>query len=263
MAQILIALGVLGGLGLLFGVVLGGASVVFAVKKDDRVDQVRELLPGANCGGCGYAGCDNFAAAVVAGEANPGGCPVNTAERAAKIGEILGIAVAGGERVSAMVLCRGAKGVAEEKYRYYGIEDCAAANRLAGGPKECAYACLGLGSCVKACKFGAIAVKDGVAVVDPDKCTACGMCVKACPKQVIGLVPYQAKYVVACRSKDKGNVVTKACRAGCIGCRLCEKACPVDAIRVEDNLARIDYQKCIGCGECALKCPRGIIVERK
>lgn len=263
MSQILIALGVLGGLGLLFGVVLGGASIAFAVKKDGRIDKVRELLPGANCGGCGYAGCDNFAAAVVTGEAKPGGCPVNSVEQTAKIGELLGVSVANAERVSAMVYCRGTHGVADEKYRYYGIEDCLAASRLAGGAKECPYSCLGLGSCMRACKFGAITIKDGIALIDPDKCTACGMCIKTCPKKVIGFVPYDSKYVVACHSKDKGNVVSKVCRAGCIGCRICEKACPVDAIHVQDNLAQIDYKKCIGCGECALKCPRGIIVERK
>ena len=149
--------------------------------------------------------------------------------------------------------------MAEEKYKSAGIDDCTAAARLGGGQKQCEYACLGLGTCVKACKFDAIHVKDGVAKVDRDKCTACGMCVKACPKHVIELVPADAQRIVMCKSQEKGPVVTKACRVGCIGCRLCVKACPVDAIEVEHNLAKIDYKKCIDCGMCKEKCPRGII----
>lgn len=259
-SQIFIALGILGGLGLLFGALLGIASILFRVDHDARIDQIVEALPGANCGGCGYAGCANFAAEVVAGNASVGGCPVCNASQREQIAKIMGQqAASAAKRKSAMVLCSGTTEAASEKYTYYGIDDCVAASRLGGGFKQCAYACLGLGTCARVCKFDAISVKNGVAVVDANKCTACGMCVEACPKHVIELVDVDAKYVVTCSSRDKGPVVTKACQAGCIGCRLCVKACPVDAITVENNLARIQYDKCIGCGTCAQKCPRSII----
>ena len=253
------ALAILGGLGLLFGALLGVASIVFRVNGDERVEKIVACLPGANCGGCGYAGCANFAQAVVDGAAGVNGCPVSNMEQRAAIAQVMGQAAEGSERVSAVVLCSGAAGVAEEKYRYYGVDDCNAAARLGGGQKQCAYACLGLGTCAKACKFDAITIKDGVAIIDREKCTACGMCVKACPKHVIELIPQSAQRIVKCKSQEKGPVVTKACRVGCIGCRICVKACPVDAITVENNLAKIDYSKCINCGECKVKCPRGII----
>lgn len=259
MGEVLTALAILGGLGLLFGALLGIASIAFRVKSDDRIGKVLENLPGANCGGCGFAGCANFAEAVVNGKAGVNGCPVSNDSQRARIAEVMGQTAADNEPVSAVVLCSGSAGVAEEKYKYYGVDDCNAAARLGGGQKECAFACLGLGTCVKACKFDAIHVKDGVAVVDRGKCTACGMCVKACPKHVIELLPQSAQRIVKCKSQEKGPAVTKACRVGCIGCRLCVKACPVDAITVENNLARIDYSKCIDCGECKIKCPRGII----
>ncbi len=258
--QILTALAILGGLGLLFGALLGFASKVFHVESDERVDKIVSCLPGANCGGCGYAGCSNFAQAVVNGEASYSGCAVCNASQRAQIAEIMGVSADEGKRMCASVMCSGAEGIAEEKYTYYGVSDCNAAMRLGGGQKKCAYACLGLGTCVKVCKFGAISVENGVAVVDKEKCTACGMCIKACPKHVIELLDYDAQRVVKCKSQDKGAVVTKACRAGCIGCRMCVKVCPTDAISVENNLAKIDTEKCINCGECKNKCPRGIII---
>lgn len=259
MGEVLTALAILGGLGLLFGALLGIASIVFRVKTDERVEKIIACLPGANCGGCGYAGCANFAQAVVDGAAAVNGCPVSNAAQKAQIAEVMGQSAQESEKLCATVLCSGAYGVAEKKYQYYGIDDCNAAMRLGGGQKQCAYACLGLGTCVKACKFDAIHVKDGVATVDREKCTACGMCVKACPKHVIELIPASAQRIVLCKSQEKGPVVTKACRVGCIGCRLCVKTCPVEAITVENNLAKINYEKCINCGMCKEKCPRGII----
>lgn len=257
--QILTALAILGGLGLLFGAVLGVASKVFHVESDERIDKIVSCLPGANCGGCGFAGCSNFAQAVVNGDAQYSGCPVCNSSQHAQIAEIMGVSADEGERMSAVVLCSGAAGVAEEKYTYYGVSDCNAAARLGGGQKQCRYACLGLGTCAKVCKFGAISLKNGVAKIDREKCTACGMCVNACPKHVIELLPYGSERIVKCKSQEKGPVVTKACRVGCIGCRICAKACPVDAITIENNLAKIDNSKCINCGECKVKCPRGII----
>lgn len=257
--RIIIALAILGGLGLLFGALLGYASKIFKVDIDERVEKIVKCLPGANCGGCGYAGCANLAGAIVEGEAAYNTCPVCNKEQHAQIAEIMGQAADEGEKMRAVVLCSGAEGIAENKYIYYGIDDCVAAARLRGGQKQCEFACLGLGTCVSVCKFDAIHIKNGVAVVDAEKCTACGMCVKACPKKVIELLPESAERIVKCKSQNKGAEVTKACRVGCIGCRLCVKACPSEAITVENNLARIDSSKCTNCGECKAKCPRGII----
>ena len=168
----------------------------------------------------------------------------------------MGVSVAPRRRMVAHVMCRGSIGMSDEKYTYSGIDDCGVASALSGGAKVCNYSCLGLGSCVKACKFGAIIIKDGIAVIDKEKCTDCGMCVSICPKGAIERVPYGTQIFVSCNSPEKGAAVTKACRVGCIGCKVCERVCPSDAIAIDCNLARIDYDKCIGCGECAVKCPR-------
>lgn len=257
--QILTPVLVLGGLGILFGALLGVAAILFYVKEDARVEQIAELLPGANCGGCGYAGCANLAAAIVKGEAPITACPGCSSENTVKIAAIMGTSAVEKKRMRAYVKCSGVKEKAAEKYIYSGVEDCLVAARLGGGMKVCASACLGLGTCVKACPFDAIRIENGVAVVDELKCTACGKCMKACPKAVIELAPADAKVVVACHNKDKGALVNKLCSVGCIGCKMCEKVCPVEAIHVEDNLAVIDYEKCIGCGACKEKCPRKII----
>lgn len=257
--QILISLLILGGLGLLFGALLGFASKVFHVESDERIDKIVSCLPGANCGGCGFAGCSNFAASVVSGDAPYSGCPVCNSSQREQIAKIMGVTAGEEEKMSAVVLCSGSSSVTEQKYVYKGINDCNAAMRLGGGQKQCEYACLGLGTCQGVCKFGAISIKDGVAVIDKEKCTACGMCVNACPKHVIKILPEKAERIVLCSSKQKGAVVTKACRVGCIGCGLCAKVCPSEAITIEDNLAVIDSAKCTNCGACKEKCPRGII----
>ncbi len=258
--QILIPILVLGGLGIVFGALLGIAAIVFYVKEDKRIAKITACLPGANCGGCGYAGCANLAAAIAKGETQVTACPGCSSENTAKIAEIMGVSAAAKKRMRAYVKCSGVKDSAVEKYIYSGVEDCLVAARLGGGMKACSAACLGLGTCVKACPFDALRIENGVAVVDEMKCTACGKCITACPKAVIELVPAEAKAAVACHNKDKGALVNKLCSVGCIGCKLCEKACPADAIHVEDNLAVIDYDKCTGCGACKEKCPRKIIL---
>ncbi len=258
--NVLYAVAVLGALGLVFGGVLGIASRVFAVKKDDRMEPLLEVLPGANCGGCGYAGCSTYAQALIDGKAQPGECPVGGDEVAAKVAEIMGVELKKNTRLAAFVNCSGGIN-AKKKYAYVGLSDCHAAMRLANGATECQYGCLGLGSCVAACQFGAISIRNGVAFVDHEKCTGCLNCVETCPRHVIPPVPYYADVNVACPSHQPGAQLRKICNIGCLGCHICEKTCQHDAIHVIDNLATIDYDKCIGCGECAEKCPRHLISD--
>jgi len=246
----------LGGMGLVFGAGLAFASKKFAIETDPKVEEIREVLPGANCGGCGYPGCDGFAAAAAAGEAPVSGCPVGGAAVAEKIAAILGVSSPTVEPKVARVRCQGDCNNAVNKYEYDGIQDCVAAAMLADGPKGCKYGCLGLGTCVRACPFDAIHINEnGIAVVDRDKCTACGKCVVACPKKLIELIPRSSQVQVLCISQDKGKDVRANCKVGCIGCQICVKACQFDAIDFKNNLAKINYDKCVNCMVCAEKCP--------
>lgn len=256
---IIIATCVVGGTGLIIGLLLGFAGKAFEVEVDEKEISIREKLPGNNCGGCGYAGCDALAKAIASGEAPASGCPVGGADVAALIGAIIGSEVEVVKKV-AFVKCSGNCEKASNRFNYYGNEDCKqAALSTGGGPKGCSFGCMGFGSCVKACEFDAIHIVDGIAYVDKEKCVACGKCVKECPKHLIELVPYENKCFVACNSTDKGKDVKAVCQAGCIGCKLCEKNCEFDAIHVENNIAHIDYDKCTNCGKCKEKCPVKII----
>lgn len=262
MTGILLAAAIVGGTGLLLGLFLGAADKAFKVEVDEREERVRAELPGNNCGGCGYAGCDALAKAIVNGEAEVGACPVGGDPVAKKIAGIMGKEAGEGQHMVAFVKCAGTCGKTHENYDYYGAKDCEMLGFVpSGGPKSCNYGCLGYGTCVKACPFDAIHVVDGIAVVDREKCKACGKCVSRCPKHLIELVPYEMEHLVQCSSKDKGKDTMKACQAGCIGCKKCEKECPVDAITVTDNVASIDYSKCANCGVCALQCPKNIITN--
>ncbi|TDT61136.1 RnfABCDGE type electron transport complex subunit B [Fonticella tunisiensis] len=246
----------LGGLGVTFGVLLGYASKKFAVEVDPRVTNIRECLPGANCGACGYAGCDAYAQAVVDGAAPPNSCAVGGAPVAERIGEILGLKVEAVEKKVAFVKCNGNCNVTKEKYKYYGVQNCRDAAAIpGGGPKTCSYGCLGLGDCVKVCEFGALRVENGVAVVDEEKCTSCGRCVNVCPKGLINIVPVAKKVRVQCNSLDPGKEVRQNCSVGCIGCRMCERACQFGAIDFANNLAKVNYEKCTQCQACVQKCP--------
>ncbi len=260
--SILNAVLVLGALGLVLGIVLAIASKVFEVKQDPLLAPVLEALPGANCGGCGFAGCNAFARAIINGDAEADGCPVGGEATATAIADILGISLKKNTRLSAFVNCSGGIN-AKKKFNYIGIDDCHAAMRISGGPTECEFGCIGLGSCVRSCKFDALHMVNGVAKVDHDLCTGCLVCVETCPKEIIHPVPYFADVNVACSSHEKGAALRKICNIGCIGCKICEKTCRYDAIHVTDNLAAIDYDKCTGCGECAVKCPRHLIVDAK
>ena len=253
-----------GGIGVVFGACLGVASQVFKVDEDPRVSAVLEALPGANCGGCGFPGCGGCASAIGAGTAPVNACPVGGAAVAEKVGSIMGIEASASEPMAAFVKCGGTCEKAKEKYDYFGIDDCNMAVQLAGqGAKSCSYGCLGLGSCKKACAFGAIEIVDGIAVIDKEKCVACGKCVSTCPKHIIELLPAKKKVKVQCSSKDVGKNVMPVCSTGCIACKICEKNCPFDAIHVVDNLAVIDYDKCKACGICANKCPKGVLTGKK
>jgi electron transport complex protein RnfB len=250
----------LGGLGLLLGLGLAIASKIFAVETDPNVEKVRELLPGANCGGCGFPGCDGFARAVAEGKADAGKCVAISKENLAAVGAVLGVEIKEGERMVARVLCRGNSENCVSKYRYTGVHDCRAAAALAGGPKSCPFGCVGLLTCGRACPFQAIYLNDkGLAEVDESKCTGCGNCVAVCPKHCFSLMPQSRSVYVTCRTTKKGKAVTEACKAGCIACGLCAKKCPENAITIVDNLPVIDYDKCTACGTCAAVCPKGAI----
>ncbi|MBR5047783.1 MAG: RnfABCDGE type electron transport complex subunit B, partial [Eubacterium sp.] len=245
---IVLAAVIVGGTGLVISVLLGIASEKFKVPVDEKEIAVRDCLPGNNCGGCGYAGCDALAKAIACGDAAVNACPVGGAVAAEQIGQIMGVEAGDSEKMVAFVKCAGTCDKAKEKYIYSGIRDCISAVSVpGGGPKACSYGCTGFGSCVKVCDFDAIHVVEGIAVVDQEKCVACGKCVDTCPKSLIELVPYQDKDVkrkmpkVHCNNKDMGKLVKGVCSVGCIGCRICEKQCNFDAVHVENNIARIDY----------------------
>lgn len=262
MRDVLIAVLVLASLGMVFGVLLGYAAKVFEVKQNPKVGEVLLVLPGINCGGCGYAGCEQYAIAVAENGAPltlcaPGGGPV-----AQKVGEVMGVKVNSSARQIAYVKCNGDCDKAKEKYEYHGIMDCVSAAALpGGGAKACSYGCLGLGTCVSACMFDAIIIRDGIAIIDEAKCTNCGACMKACPKALIESVPEASRVRVACNSKDAARETMQNCKVGCIACRKCEKACEFDAVHVNDNLAKIDYDKCTQCKACVGACPQSTIED--
>ena len=271
--DILIAIVILGGLGLVFGLVLAAASKVFYVETDPRLDQLNECLPGANCGGCGFAGCGAYAEAVLKGEAPVGKCASGGNEAAKAMAAIMGVQAEEVTRKVAMVRCSGARTFdaegnltkgAKMKAHYEGFHDCLAASKVGGsGPLSCKFGCLGYGSCTRVCKYGAISVKNGVAVVDEDLCVGCMACAQVCPRKVITAVEPDRNVVIGCNSLAKGAVTNRACTIGCIGCGKCMKTCPSGAITITNNLAQIDYSKCTNCGECAKVCPKGLIKDSR
>jgi electron transport complex protein RnfB len=259
---ILLAILVLGVLGGIFGGLLAFASQIFYVEVDPKQAAVREALAGANCGGCGFPGCDGYAAAVAKGEAPCNKCVAGGAETAAKVAEIMGASNDASDKMVAFVPCSGCEGVAEKRFNYSGPIDCQAAMLFGGkSNKLCTFACIGLGNCERACQFGAMHVVNGVAKVDRSKCVGCGACVDVCPKDIVKLIPEKQRVMTGCSSKDKGAMVMKVCTAGCIGCMKCQRECPAGAITVKEFLAGIDPEKCIGCGKCAEVCPRHIILD--
>ena len=268
--EIVIAIAILGGLGLIFGLVLAAASKVFYVETDPRLDALNETLPGANCGGCGYAGCGGYAEAVLSGEAPIGACASGGNECAQAMAAIMGVEATEVKRMVAFVRCAGYHRVdgegkeqgAKKKAQYEGFHDCLAASKVGGnGPLACKFGCLGFGSCVKACKYDAIRVKDGVATVEREKCVGCMACVRTCPRKIIAPVEYEKQVFIPCASHAKGAVTIRGCSDGCIGCGMCVKVCENKAIYMDRGLARINPKKCNDCGLCAEVCPRKIILN--
>jgi electron transport complex protein RnfB len=260
---ILKAIAGLGGLGLLLGLVLLVASVKLAVKLDPREERVRAVLPGANCGACGYPGCDGYAAAVAAGKAPLNACPVGGPSAARQIGEIMGQDVTAAEPLIARLICRGGVEQAPRRFQYEGAFNCRQAALLLGGPKACIYGCIGMGHCATVCPVAAIRLgPDRLPVIDEKKCTGCGACVRECPKQVIRLLRKSKLVYLACASHDKGRAVKEVCKVGCIACGLCVRNCPTGALALVNNLPVMDESKCIDCGICVHKCPTGSFVDR-
>ena len=245
------------------GLALGLALVIvivfhfFSVETDEREEQLLEILPGANCGGCGYSGCQGYASALASGKDKTfNRCTAGGAETAAQVAAFFGQAPAAYVPKVALVHCQGSNEHVRVLYQYGGSDSCATANGLYGGPWSCSHGCLGFGDCVRACEYGAIQVDHGVARVNSEKCIACGACVRACPRQIIKIEPkYTDLYVNRCANPDPGAKVRKVCNIGCIGCGLCVKNCPAQAISLKEKLAVIDTELCTHCGKCASVCP--------
>ena len=258
---ILIPLCVMGVLGLVMAVGLGLAAKKLAVETDPRIELLTEIMPGANCGACGFAGCSAYAKAIVEGGKEPVPCPVGGDETAKKMADILGIEPPVVPKTTAKIFCCGDISEKRQKGNYEGVKTCASATLVAGGTIMCSYGCLGFGDCVRVCQFGAMKERPNLPPeIDEEKCTSCGLCVKACPRNLIKIIPKSAEYVVACSSLDRGKYVKRVCDTGCTGCKLCVKKCPNKAITVENNLAIINYELCKNAGECYKACPQGCII---
>jgi len=252
--QILIPILIFIGLGLVAGILLSVFSKIFAVKTDERVEQIVEALPGLNCGVCGFSGCENYANELV-NKCVPGGDDASK-----KISTILGKDYEDVVEMIAFVRCNGAvPHVTQDSYTYQGEKTCAACNMYYQGKGSCDFGCIGYGDCVKECAYGAISIIDEVAVIDPTLCKGCTICVKSCPKHLIEIRDATRKVYVNCSSCNNGKATISKCSNGCIGCKKCEKVCPTGAITVENNLANIDYDKCTNCLECANNCPKKCI----
>ena len=260
--NILLPVIILGSLGAIFGLWLSIVSKIFAVRKDPKTEHIFSLLPGSNCGACGKAGCYGLAEALVSGEVESITCPVVNDVEKEDIADTLGIKQSEAEKTIATLICGGGK-TCKDKFDYNGPRDCNIAIHLMDGPKGCSFGCIGMGSCVAACPFDAITMdENNLPKIDEEKCTSCGKCIKVCPKNVLVLAPLKSEHHIMCNSKDRGVDVMKSCKIGCIGCGKCVKVCPVEAIELNNNLAKIDYLKCTNCGACVEACPTKAIKRR-
>jgi len=261
MNTILIAIISLSIIGFLCSALITFASKVMFVKVDERVEKIRNCLPGANCGACGFSGCDGYAVALVEDGLATNLCPPGGVSTLEQINEILG--VTGGEglaKQTAVVHCLGDIESAQSKMVYIGVDSCFAARQLFGGQRACTYGCVGLGDCVKVCPVDAICMEDGLARIDPRKCSGCNLCVKTCTANVISMHSAPVNVAVMCKNTEKGAKLKGKCSKGCIGCMKCVKECPEEAITVNDFLAIIDYNKCTSCRKCVEVCIAKCIV---
>ena len=261
MDPILSAVLIVAGIGILAGALLAVLSKVMAVPVDEKAQAIEEILPGANCGSCGFSGCSGYAAALSSGKTTETGlCNPGGSEASKKIAEIMGLAASDITPMTAVVMCNGTDGNAEKEMIYSGVASCKMASQLFGGDKSCIYGCLGLGDCVNQCPYNAIKICDGTAVVSPELCKACKKCISVCPKGIIELMPKdKVSAAVLCKNHNKGAQTMKECKVGCIGCTKCVKTCESEAITMDKNVAHIDAAKCTACGKCAEACPRNAI----
>jgi Na+-translocating ferredoxin:NAD+ oxidoreductase RNF subunit RnfB len=256
MLDILIPLLILSVIGAVCALLLVIAAKYFASEENEREVALRECLPGANCGACGFSGCDAYAKALSEGETEKTNLCIPGGDKTAKaIAGILGKEAEDVTELVAFVACGGTCDASGRKYDYRGTPSCFAANAAYNGDRFCNFACLGYGDCMKVCPNNAIAIEGGIAKIESSKCVGCGLCAKTCPNGIIHLVKDTTRVVVKCSNKNKGADVRKICKSGCIGCMKCEKNCPTGAITVKDNLAVIDYEKCTSCGLCVEICP--------
>lgn len=246
-------------IGLIAGLGLSLAAEFMAVPVDERQEKIRECLPGANCGACGYSGCDGYAAAIASGEASPDKCAPGGTDAASALAEILGVEISTEPKI-AFFACGGNCENSVSKYNYQGMQSCSAANLLNKGPLECEFGCIGFGDCADACPFGAVDMSSGRPTVCSDICVGCGKCAEVCPKGIISIIPKNTAVAVNCSNKMRGAAVVKSCKVSCVACGLCERICPSGAVTVKDNIAVIDYSICTSCGKCKEACRRGVIV---
>ncbi len=257
--EILIAFLVMLAITLIAGILLSLFSHFFSVPENPLKSQIRECLPGINCGACGYKGCDDYAEALANGGVKPSLCIPGAQNVADNIAGILGVEAEPFKDVVAFVACNGHCEATSPKANYDGVKTCKAASMVYGGAGSCQYGCLGLGDCANACPAKAICMVDGIAHVDTSRCLGCGLCTETCPHKIITMLSQHTKTVVMCNNKQKGADARKVCKNACIACKKCEKTCPHGAITVKDNLAVIDYEKCTNCGTCVKECPTGCL----
>ncbi len=261
MNPVLLAVLTVGFIGLIVGLVLAIASALLSVPKDEKAQALLALLPGANCGACGYSGCSGYANALSKGTAKPGLCSPGGAETTKAIAAMLGTEPVENQRKTAVVFCMGGLEHTADKMLYQGISSCGAAVQLHGGTGKCSYGCMGFGDCKAACEYDAVTICNGLARINPALCRACGKCADACPKGLIRLAPVKQQAVVLCSSCDKGADTKRACTAGCIGCMRCVKACPNGAVKVENFKATVDPALCTGCFACIAQCKQGCLIK--
>jgi len=248
------------GIGLICGIGLAVANLFMNVEINEKVDEILKVLPGANCGACSFSGCKGYAEALATGKVKTTLCTVGGDKVAKEISVILGVKASTFDLKSAYVLCQGNGEHTSKKFTYQGINTCKAAAAMFSGDGYCRFGCIGLGDCVKVCNYDALSIINGVAVVNTNKCVACGLCTSTCPKHIISLLPKGKKSIVLCTNTDKGTLTRKVCTAGCIACKLCFKVCEANAITFNDGLAVIDRNKCNGCGKCEEVCKANCII---